>query len=112
MQSGVYRAVKSDGPDDLVFQSVKKRGAYAGLNWMQISGDGRSGLLPEESATRQVGRMHRPASISGFETDVIIYRNPKLLFAAKVLLRRLNTHMSEQELDLLQFTTGESHALT
>jgi hypothetical protein len=51
--------------------------------------------------------VHRPASIFGFDADVIIYRNPKLLFAAEVPLGRLNTHVSEQELDLLQLATGD-----
>ena len=42
----------------------------------------------------------------GFDAYVIIYCNSKPLLAAQVTLGRLNAHVAEKELNLLQFTAG------
>jgi hypothetical protein len=41
-----------------------------------------------------------------FETDFVVDRISESLFAAQVSLRRLDTHMTEQELDLLKLPTS------
>ncbi|MCU1275226.1 MAG: hypothetical protein JWO48_2657 [Bryobacterales bacterium] len=41
------------------------------------------------------------------DTYVIVYCNPKLLLAAEVTLGRLNADVTEKNLDLLQFATGD-----
>jgi hypothetical protein len=59
-------------------------------------------IVSEWSAT-----LPEPSGDSGiwFDSDAIIDRRPKPLLAARVSLGRLNRHMSQQELDLLQFAS-------
>jgi hypothetical protein len=40
------------------------------------------------------------------QANTIVHRVPQTLCAAKVTLRRLNAHMTEKELDLLQFSSS------
>jgi hypothetical protein len=42
----------------------------------------------------------------GFEADRVIYGIPESLLAADVALRRLDADMSEQKLNLIQFSSG------
>ena len=40
------------------------------------------------------------------QANLIVHRVPQTLLAAKVTLRRLNAHVTELELDLLQFSSS------
>jgi hypothetical protein len=68
-------------------------------------------LLPSATIPVKSGSCHmdvpieRPTAPSiGFDAYVIVYCNPKPLLAAEVSLGRLNAHVAEKELNLLQFT--------
>jgi hypothetical protein len=54
---------------------------------------------------RPVWRLQRSRR-SWFEAYVVVHRVAKPLLTAKVSLRRLDAHMAEQKLDLLELTTG------
>jgi len=43
----------------------------------------------------------------GFNSDAIVYCTLKPLFASKILLRSLYRDMTEHELNLFQFASGE-----
>ena len=58
-------------------------------------------------------RSQRPTSVADmysrrgwFETDFVVDRISESLLAAKVSLRRLHTHMTEQELNLFKLPTS------
>ena len=63
----------------------------------------RSGLVPR---CRLAGWNLRRLRQVRFQADPIIHRVAEALFAAQVPLRRLHRDVSQQELNLLQFTTG------
>jgi hypothetical protein len=43
---------------------------------------------------------------SRFDSDLVIHGDSKLLLTAEVLFGRLDGHVTEQELDLVEFTAG------
>jgi hypothetical protein len=45
---------------------------------------------------------------SRFDPDFVIHGNPKLLLTAEVIFGRLDGHMPEQELDLVELTAGKT----
>ena len=56
--------------------------------------------------------MHPPwrwsgSSGTGFDSQSVVYGNPELLLASEVAFGCLDGDVAEQELDLIQFTTGE-----
>jgi hypothetical protein len=48
----------------------------------------------------------RSVSLYRFDADPIVYRFTKSLFAAQRALRRLDRNMTQQELNLFEFTAG------
>jgi hypothetical protein len=52
------------------------------------------------------GWVIRPLA-SRFDADFVVHRETELLFAAEVAFRRLNRHVAEQELDLLELAASQ-----
>ena len=52
------------------------------------------------------GRVIRPL-LSWLDADLVVYSKSELLFAAEVMFRRLGGHVTEEELDLVEFAAGQ-----
>jgi hypothetical protein len=52
------------------------------------------------------GRVIRPLA-SRFDSDFVVHGDSQLLLTAEVMLGRLDGHMPEQELDLVELTAGQ-----
>jgi hypothetical protein len=52
------------------------------------------------------GRVIRPFA-SRFNADLVVHGESELLLAAEVLFRRLDRHVAEQELDLVELAAGQ-----
>ena len=61
---------------------------------------------PDGSMLVRKGRVIRPLG-SRFDPDLVIHGASQLLLTAEVMLGRLDGHMPEQELDLVEFTAGQ-----
>jgi hypothetical protein len=42
----------------------------------------------------------------GFDAQSVVHSDPELLLTAKIALRRLDRHVAEQELNLIEFPAG------
>ena len=67
---------------------------------MRSNEDRRRPISTDKSASVALTRLQR------IEADFIVNRISEPLLAAKVSLRRLHAHMTQQELDLLKFPAG------
>ena len=67
---------------------------------MRSNEDRRRPITTDKSASVALTRLQR------IEADFIVNRISEPLLAAKVSLRRLHAHMTQQELDLLKFPAG------
>jgi hypothetical protein len=61
--------------------------------------------LGQPGAVRK-GRVIRPF-LSGFDPDFVVHGNSQLLLTAEVMLGRLDGHVPEQELDLVELSAGQ-----
>jgi hypothetical protein len=67
---------------------------------MRSNEDRRRAISTDKSASAALTRLQR------IEADFIVNRISEPLLAAKVSLRRLHAHMTQQELDLFKFPAG------
>jgi hypothetical protein len=73
--------------------------------WSQPSENSR--VLFSSGVSARAGPARGPTVNVRFDADVVVYCDPELLLAAKILLGRLDAHMSKQELDLFNFAANE-----
>jgi len=72
--------------------------AYNSQDWFSVVAKGRSMPPPERTKIEYSCLL---------TAESVIHRTSKLLLASKVTFRGLDRYMAEQELNLVQLTTGE-----